>query len=94
MEALFKSWTDYALANGEKPGTTRWFSQAMQRFGFDPVKHTPGENKKRGFKGVGMKPVDTSNQYQNKHEAAEEAREEARAAAAAQQGGASSATRF
>jgi putative DNA primase/helicase len=79
MAALFKSWTEYALANGEKPGTTKWFSQAMQRFGFESVKHTPGANEKRGFTGVGLKPVDTSDQYQNKAEAAADAIADARA---------------
>jgi putative DNA primase/helicase len=69
MEALFKSWTNYALANGEKPGTTKWFSQAMQRFGFDPVKNTPGHHGKRGFERVGLKPVDTSTQWQNGEDA-------------------------
>jgi putative DNA primase/helicase len=68
LAALFKSWTDYALANGEKPGTTKWFSQAMQRFGFVSVKHTPGENGKRGFTGVGLKPADTSTQWQNRQD--------------------------
>ena len=30
---LFKSWTDYALANGENPGTNKWFSQVLIRHG-------------------------------------------------------------
>jgi len=77
-ERLFKSWTDYALANGEKPGTTRRFSQAMQRFGFVPVQHMPEENSKRGFSGVGLNPVDTTAQYQNKQEAETEWRDEMR----------------
>ena len=29
LAVLFKSWSDYALANGEKPGTTKWFSQTL-----------------------------------------------------------------
>lgn len=69
VDALFKSWANYALANGEKPGTTTRFSQAMQRFGFVAVKHTPGRNSKRGFTGVEVKPVDTSDQYQNRQDA-------------------------
>ena len=32
-EALFKSWTGYALASGEKPGTMKWFSQNLIRQG-------------------------------------------------------------
>lgn len=61
MSALFRSWTDYALANGEKPGATKWFSQTLVRLGYEAVKHTPGFPKKRGFKGIGVKlapPVD------------------------------------
>jgi P4 family phage/plasmid primase-like protien len=68
LAALFKSWTDYALVNGEKPRTTTWFTPVMQGLGFESVKHTPGQNSKRGFTGVGLKPVDTSDQYQNKTE--------------------------
>jgi hypothetical protein len=41
----------------------------MQRFGFEPVKHTPGEHGKRGFKGVQVTLVNTSGQWQNRQEA-------------------------
>jgi P4 family phage/plasmid primase-like protien len=52
MAALFKSWSDYALANGEKPGTTKWFSQTLARQGCEAVKSVIGERGKRGFKGI------------------------------------------
>ena len=61
LAILFRSWSDYALANGEKPGTTKWFTQTLTRLGCEAVKHTPGNNAKRGFKGIGVKivkPVD------------------------------------
>jgi hypothetical protein len=51
-ESLFRSWSNYALANGEKPGTTKWLSQALQRQGFYLVKDTPGHRNKRGFMGI------------------------------------------
>jgi putative DNA primase/helicase len=52
---LFKSWSDYALSNGEKPGTTKWFNQTLGRLGCEPIKHTPGNNGKRGFTGIGLR---------------------------------------
>jgi putative DNA primase/helicase len=56
--ALFKSWTDYALANGEKPGTSKMFSQSLSRQpGCKSVKHTPGKNGERGFMGIELKRV-------------------------------------
>lgn len=71
--SLFANWTAYALANGEKPGTTRWFNQSLQRHGFQPVSDTPGHRKKRGFLGISVKPLDTSNQWQNRMEARSDA---------------------
>ena len=32
--ALFESWTAYALRNGERPGTQKWLSQALERQGY------------------------------------------------------------
>jgi putative DNA primase/helicase len=66
---LFASWTAYAQANGEKPGATKWFSQILQRQGYEPVPETPGYRKKRGFLRIAVKTVDTSNQWQNRMEA-------------------------
>ena len=54
-DALFKSWTAYALASGEKPGTTKWFSQNLIRQGFKSVPEVTGHRKKRGFEGIAMK---------------------------------------
>ncbi|HEV7253078.1 MAG TPA: phage/plasmid primase, P4 family [Mesorhizobium sp.] len=66
---LFASWTDYAHRNGEQPGTTKWFSQALQRHGYEPVADTPGHRKKRGFLRIRVKAKDTSGQWQNRPEA-------------------------
>lgn len=66
---LFASWSAYAQANGEKPGTTKWFSQVLQRQGYEPVSDTPGHRKRRGFLGLTVKVVDTSFQWQNRAEA-------------------------
>jgi putative DNA primase/helicase len=49
---LFRSWTTWATANGEKPGTARWFAQALARQGFKPFRKT----KARGFFGIEAKP--------------------------------------
>jgi putative DNA primase/helicase len=65
---LFASWSAYAQANGEKPGTTKRFSQILQRHGYRPVAETPGHRKKRGFLGIAVKPLDTSQQWQNRME--------------------------
>lgn len=59
LAILFKSWSDYAVANGEKPGTTKWFNQTLARLGCESVKSTPGNRGKRGFKGIGIRPVAT-----------------------------------
>lgn len=67
--ALFASWSAYAQANGERSGTTKWFSQILQRHGYDPIAETPGQRKKRGFLGISVKPVDTAGQWQNRMEA-------------------------
>jgi hypothetical protein len=40
-----------------KPGNAKWFSQILSRLGCEPVKHTPGQNGQRGFKGIGVKLV-------------------------------------
>jgi putative DNA primase/helicase len=63
---LFESWSEYAQANGEKSGTTKWFTQALLRQGCEPVKHTPGQRGKREFRRIQVKPVDTSGQWQNR----------------------------
>jgi hypothetical protein len=57
VTSLFKSWTDFAVANGEKPSTTKWFNQTLGRLGCVPVKNTPGNNGKRGFRGISVKLV-------------------------------------
>ena len=49
---LFRSWTTWATANGEKPGTTKWFAQALARQEFKSFR----KNKARGFIGIEAKP--------------------------------------
>lgn len=49
---LFRSWTAWATANGEKPGTTKWFAQALRLHGFRPYR----KEKARGFFGIEAKP--------------------------------------
>jgi putative DNA primase/helicase len=65
---LFKSWTDYALANGEKPGSSKWFAQVLTRHGCEQVKRLPGSRTVRGWLRITVKPVDTSGQWQNRGE--------------------------
>jgi putative DNA primase/helicase len=55
MAELFKSWSAFSIANGEKPGTTKWFSQTLARLGASPVKNTPGNHGKRGFEGISVR---------------------------------------
>ena len=66
--ALFASWKAWAERNGDVAGTTRSFTQAMVKAGFRLVKNTPGHRGKRGFVGVAVKVIDTSNQWQNQHD--------------------------
>jgi putative DNA primase/helicase len=49
---LFRSWTAWATANGEKQGTAKWFAQALRLHGFTPFRKT----KARGFFGIEAKP--------------------------------------
>jgi putative DNA primase/helicase len=65
LAVLFKNWSDYALANGEKPGTAKWFNQTLTRLGCESVKSTPGNRGKRGFKGIGIRPVVTKDWTQS-----------------------------
>ncbi len=57
LDSLFKSWTAYAMANGEKPGASKWFSQTLSRLGCEAVKNTPGNHGKRGFIGITVTPM-------------------------------------
>jgi putative DNA primase/helicase len=49
---LFKSWSSWAVANGEKAGSTKWFAQVLRRLGFGQYR----KNKARGFLGIEVKP--------------------------------------
>jgi hypothetical protein len=57
---LFKSWTNFCLSNGQRTTTSVLFSQNLAMLEFEPVKHTPGQNGNRGFKGIAVKPVTTT----------------------------------
>jgi putative DNA primase/helicase len=62
-EALFASWTRYALAAGEPAGTAKRFAQAVERQGFRKLAEVPGHRKRRGFEGVRVKQSDMSDQW-------------------------------
>jgi putative DNA primase/helicase len=49
---LFRSWTSWATANGERPGTAKWFAPALRRLGFKQSR----SKKARGFFGIEAKP--------------------------------------
>ena len=40
--SLFASWRNYALKQGEEPGTTKRLSEGLQRFDYMPIKDAPG----------------------------------------------------
>jgi putative DNA primase/helicase len=48
---LFKSWSTYAIASGEKPGTRKWFSQSLARLGFQASR----ANRVRSINGIRLK---------------------------------------
>jgi P4 family phage/plasmid primase-like protien len=64
--ALYGSWKAWCERNGDQPGGVKTFSQALVRVGFDKVKNTPGQNGKRGFKGITVRSADTSS-WQERH---------------------------
>jgi putative DNA primase/helicase len=49
---LFRSWSTWANANGERPRSAKWFAQALRRLNFKPYR----QNKSRGFFGIEAKP--------------------------------------
>jgi putative DNA primase/helicase len=52
---LYRSWSAFAAGNGETAGSGRDFAQRLQGAGFKPVKHTPGDNNKRGYIGIAVR---------------------------------------
>jgi putative DNA primase/helicase len=56
--SLFKSWTDYALASGEKPGSKKRFSAALFRLGFRKSR----TNRSRNYDGIRLKVVHSFHQ--------------------------------
>jgi putative DNA primase/helicase len=61
-KSLFASWSAWAAANGEQAGSGKAFSKSLQRRGFKQAYDRNGSF----FKGIDLRPIDTSNQYQNR----------------------------
>jgi putative DNA primase/helicase len=57
---LFASWSLWAKAAGEQPGTSKWFSEQLQNRGFP--KKREGHTGTRGFAGIRLKRPDYSDQ--------------------------------
>ena len=55
---LFKSWTAWAIANGEKPGSSKWFGGVLKRT-YKPCK-VDGQ---RGYRGLALKPEQVSQHW-------------------------------
>jgi putative DNA primase/helicase len=66
--SLFASWKAYCERNGDNPGGSKAFTQSLKRADYEPVKNTPGQHGKRGFKGITVRPTDTSAQWPNKQD--------------------------
>jgi putative DNA primase/helicase len=49
---LYKSWFTWAEENGEKPGSKKWFGQALTRLQFKKFR----DKTRRGFEGIKVKP--------------------------------------
>lgn len=62
---LFDSWAKWAAEAGERPGTEVKLSAALMKR-FRKVRHVPGRRGVRGFLGVRVRVVDTSDQWQNR----------------------------
>jgi putative DNA primase/helicase len=63
QEVLYNSYRDWMERQGDTPGGSKTFSQAMTKAGFERLKNTPGQHGKRGFRGISKKSVATSNQW-------------------------------
>jgi len=61
---LFGSWKEWAERMGEAPGSAKAFSQKLQARGFERAEI--GHQKARGYKGIALKPRDTSGAYWNR----------------------------
>jgi putative DNA primase/helicase len=65
-ENLFGSWKAWAERNGDSAGNAKVFAAKMTKLGFEAVKKTPGDSGKRGYRGLRIKPVDTTAHWQNR----------------------------
>jgi putative DNA primase/helicase len=61
---LFKSWKDYAIANGEEPRTTKWFKPQMERLGYRSAKDCE-LFRGRGFRGIQVRPEEPAPHWQD-----------------------------
>jgi putative DNA primase/helicase len=65
-DALFASWKSWADRNGETAGSAKNFKGNLVKAGFKWTKNTPHYHGRRGFLGISVQPVDTSEQWQNR----------------------------
>jgi putative DNA primase/helicase len=59
--SLFGSWSTFATANGESPGSGRDFGDRMVEAGFKRTKHTPLHHGHRGYLGIAVRQSDPAN---------------------------------
>lgn len=57
---LFRSWTAWAKAAGEQPGTSKWFSEQLQNKGFQK-KREPGTGR-MGYRSIRLRRLDYTEQ--------------------------------
>jgi putative DNA primase/helicase len=62
---LFRSWTAYAAANGDTPGSAKAFTDTMRKRGFDSVRKIGGQSV-RGFMGLALKPPQVATHWQER----------------------------
>ena len=60
-KSLFGSWSAFAEANGETPGSGRDFHELMVGAGFKATKHTPLHHVHRGYLGITVRRPDPAN---------------------------------
>jgi putative DNA primase/helicase len=58
---LFASWSAYAKAAGDLPGTRKSFARLLERHRFTPCRI--GTEQARGWRGIRLKPTATSSRY-------------------------------
>jgi putative DNA primase/helicase len=66
VATLFASWKQYANDNGEPPGSSKSFSQTLQRLGIEASRKIPGHHNQRGFLGIRLKSLGPSGHVRNR----------------------------